>query len=91
MMKDSGILDSRQSSKGTAGLDGKRTCFVSDRLNDGWQLGSHVFWEDYSGHSQQHGMKVGKAEAEQSGMSANYSGIDICTTLRESVSLNFAP
>lgn len=65
-------------------------CFVSDRWNDGWQRGSHVFWEDYSGHSQQHGMKVRKAEAEQSALSSNYDGMDICTTLRVSASLSFA-
>lgn len=46
-------------------------CLVSDRLSDGWQQGSHMFWEDYSGHRQQHGVEVGEAEMEQSGMNAN--------------------
>lgn len=33
-----------------------------------------VFREDDSGHKQQRGRKVGKAEAEQAGVSTNYGG-----------------
>ena len=38
-------------------------CLVSDRLNDGWQQGSSVLWEDHSPSAAWNG--GGEAEAEQ--------------------------
>lgn len=55
-------------------------CLVSDRLNDGWQQGSHVFWEVSSMEC-----RWGRLGRVTSG------GIDAYTTPRVIATLNFVP